>query len=116
MVVMAVAQLDSLEVRMRSPFKSQSKQLWMIYGIIMAADLLLYFGIFYVGRVIPPAAGSSYPGNYPLVMGWLIIHFPSALLYFHGVLPERLLWLLVLQDIWLAAFLYLLIRRKNADT
>jgi|SRR5882724_10878290 len=85
-----------------------------IYGIIMAVDLLLYFLIFYIGRAIPPASPyTSYPGNYGLCMGWFFAHFPAAMVFFGGALPESLAWLAILQDVWLAALICFWIRRKK---
>ena len=74
----------------------------------MAVDLLLYVLIFYAGRAIPPASPhTSFPGNYGLVMLWLIAHFPAALIFrVARFLPDSLMWILILQDIWLAALIY----------
>jgi len=78
---------------------------WKIYCIIMAADLLLYVAIFYVGRLIPPAnAYTSFPGNWGLCICWLLAHFPTERIC--SRLPDEWLWLLVLQDVWLAALIY----------
>jgi hypothetical protein len=92
-----------------------SIRFWKIYGIVMAGDVLLYVAIFYFGKAIPPASPyTSYPGNYGLCMGWYLIHFPAAAAYFSEALPERLAWLLVLQDVWVPAFVLLWRRRKKS--
>ncbi len=94
---------------------------WKIYGIVMAMDLLLYVLIFYVGRAIPPASpDTSFPGNYGLVIAWLIAHFPAALIFITTrVLPDSAMWLLIFQDAWVAGLIYWWRRRKskpNNDT
>src|SRR2546426_129268 len=99
---------------MAAPQTSRASRFWKIYGIVMAVDLLLYFLIFFAGRAIPPASPyTSYPGNYGLCLGWLFAHFPAALIYFGTpVLPDNLAWLLIVQDVWLAAVLFLWRRSK----
>jgi Na+-driven multidrug efflux pump len=90
------------------------KRVLKLYGIIVFVDLLLYIGIFYCGRAIPPASPyTSYPGNYSLCMGWLLFHLPASFIFFAGFLPDGLAWLPILQDIWLALFIVWIWRRKN---
>jgi hypothetical protein len=85
-----------------------------IYCIIIAADLLLYFLIFYAGRAIPPASPyTSYPGNYGLCMGWFLAHFPTSMV-FKDVLPEKLAFFAVLQDAWLPGLILLWLRRRKS--
>jgi hypothetical protein len=87
-----------------TPQRSRAIQFCRIYGIIIAADLLLYFLIFYVGKAIPPASPyTSYPGNYGLCLGWLFAHFPAALIFWGTFLPDHFMWLLIFQDAWLVA-------------
>src|ERR1035437_4372495 len=106
----------TVDVIMHTPQTQTSNAIrfWKIYSIVMAVDLLLYFVIFYAGRAIPPASPyTSYPGNYALCMGWFLAHFPAVWFFFSGALPERLAWLTVLQDVWLAALIFLWRRRKK---
>ncbi len=100
---------------MDTPQRSGASRFWKIYGIVMAVDLLVYFLIFYAGRAIPPASPyTSFPGNYGLCLGWIFAHFPAALIYWdRPFLPDSLLWLLAVQDAWLASVIVLWLRRKR---
>jgi len=97
------------------PQKAGAVSFWKIYGIVMAIDLLLYFLIFYVGRMIPPASpGTSFPGNYGLIIYWFQAHYPAALVFLKfRALSDSMMWLLILQDVWLAALIYLWRRRAT---
>ena len=96
---------------------SNAIRFWKIYAIVMAVDLFTYFLIFYAGRAIPPASPfTSYPGNYGLCLAWIFAHFPGGLILFsREILPESLMWVLVFQDAWLAALIFLWKRRKLND-
>jgi hypothetical protein len=98
-----------------TPKRSRAGRFLRVYGIIMAVDLLAYFLIFYVGKAIPPASPyTSYPGNYGLCLGWLVFHFPAALIFLGSSMPDGLVWLLILQDAWLAAVVLLWKRKKSS--
>ena len=100
---------------MDTPQKVRPTGFWKIYGLVMAVDLLIYVLIFYLGRAIPPASpATSYPGNYGLALAWLVVHFPAALIFFiRDDLPDNWMWILILQDAWLAAWICLWTRRKT---
>lgn len=94
--------------------ESNSISFWKIYGTVMAIDLILYVLIFYVGSAIPSAPGASAPGNIGLVMYWLIAHLPAVRIFW--VIPttaDSWMWLLVLQDAWLAGLIYLWRRGRS---
>jgi hypothetical protein len=58
---------------------SKSISFWKLYGIVMAVDLIIYVLIFHAGRAIPPSSpGTSFPGNYGLVLAWLEAHYPGG--------------------------------------
>ena|SRR6185369_10366837 len=99
---------------MPAPQTSNAIRFWKIYGILVAVDLLLYVLIFYVGRAIPPASPyTSNPGNYGLCLGWLFAHFPACLVFFSAPnLPDTWMWLLTVQDAWLAGLLFLWRRNR----
>ena len=81
---------------------------WKVYGAVVAMDLFLYVLIFLAGRAIPPASpDTSFPGNYALALGWLTAHFPATAVFYKRALSESLLWLLTLQDAWLAGLIYI---------
>ena len=99
---------------MQTPQRSSANRFWRIYGAVMAVDLLLNFLIFYAGRAIPPASPyTSYPGNYGLCLGWLFAHFPAGLVFYAApALPDGWMWLLTVQDVWLALLIFLWRRKK----
>jgi hypothetical protein len=80
---------------------------WKICAIVMVVDLLLYVLVFYGGRVIPPASPyTSFPGNYGLILGWALAHYPSMLIFHARVLPDSMMWILTLHDVWIAGLIY----------
>jgi Na+-driven multidrug efflux pump len=102
---------------MAAPEKPGKAGFWQIYGVVMAIDLLLYILIFYVGKAIPAAPGTSAPGNMNLVVAWLFVHVPAALIFFTTrALSESLMWLLILQDVWLASLVHLWRRRRAPNS
>jgi Na+-driven multidrug efflux pump len=94
--------------------RSRAISFWKVYGIVMAVDMLLYILIFYAGKAIPPASpDTSFPGNYGLALTWLFAHFPSVLIFYAiRALPDKLFWLLIFQDAWLAGLIHLWRRRR----
>ena len=107
---------ETLSVSMDTPQIPGSIRFLKLYGIIMAVDLLLYVLIFYVSRAIPPSSPfTSYPGNYGLCLGWVLAHFPAGVILFSTGFPESWWWLLIFQDMWLAAVIFVWRRRKFDD-
>jgi hypothetical protein len=99
---------------MKPPQESKSISFWKIYGTVMVIDLLLYVLIFYVGRAIPSDPGASAPGNIGLVMYWLAAHLPATRIFLvTPAMSDSLMWILVLQDAWLAGLIYLWRRGRS---
>jgi Na+-driven multidrug efflux pump len=96
---------------MNFPKHAQTPSFWKIYAFVMIVDLMLYILVFHVGKAIPAPPDASAPGNMGLIVAWLFAHAPAAFLYTAQVLSESFLWLLVLQDAWIAGLIYLWRRR-----